>query len=284
MRYFAGIVGCALSFVFFGWLGLAAAILVSSTVLAFAPGKSAFWERLNVGGESENSGWNQGTQREEVVISDVAFRSFFQAAGHIAKSDGKVSAEEINLATQVMTRLSLTSSYREIAVDCFNEGKSSSFDLNRCLNRLQSTVGVNRIAGLVLFEALVEMSEADGLTEAKVGVLLLYARAVGVRQQEAQAFILQRQHNRQTYDRSGYQRPVQDRSADELANAYRVLGVDSTDSDSSIKMAYRRLMQESHPDRLHAMNLPEFLMDAAHKKTQDIQAAWETVKRVRGIT
>ena len=69
-----------------------------------------------------------------------------------------------------------------------------------------------------------------------------------------------------------------------LSKAYRVLGVESTESDSKVKMAYRRLIQESHPDRLHAMNLPDFLMDAAHKKTQEIQAAWETVKQARGIT
>lgn len=273
-------------------MGLAASIFAVSLWLAFAPNKSASESRFRSGDRFQQSGWNRtmnpfgDDQPEQVEITDLAFRSFFQIAGCIAKSDGRISSQEIELASRVMEKLSLTERYREIAIQCFSEGKSPNFNLDRTLDQIQSSLGMNRVAGAVLFETMVEMSEADGLTEDKIRILFLYAQAVGIRQREAEAYIANR--NSRTYSRSSgnseSESPNQFESSNTLSNAYRVLGVNSSESDSKVKMAYRRLMQESHPDRLHAMKLPEFLMDAAHKKTQEIQAAWETVKQARGIT
>lgn len=271
---------------------MAAGILVSSVWLAFASGNVNRSGKFRSGEWFQQSNWNQSSnpfedhQPEQVEITDVAFRSFFQIAGCIAKSDGRISSEEIELASQVMEKLSLTRPYRTIAVQCFNEGKSPNFNLDRTLDQIQSSLGLNRVAGAVLFEAMVEMSEADGLTEDKIRILFLYAQSVGLRQREAKEYFAHR--GSRTYSRStddsGDQSRAQPETSNALNNAYRILGVNSSESDGQVKMAYRRLIQESHPDRLHAMKLPEFLMDAAHKKTQEIQAAWETVKQARGIT
>lgn len=294
MRYFTAVATVALSLFFFGFWGLAVGIFVASAVLAFAPRSSNTQGRFQTGERFRQMGWGQTSnpfedhQEEHVEITDIAFRSFFQIAGYIAKSDGRISSEEIQLASQVMERLSLTLPLREIAIQCFNEGKSPSFNLDRTLDQIRSRLGLNRIAGAVLFEAMVEMSEADGLTRDKIQILFQYAQSVGIRPREAQEYIAQR--SGRTYSHSTYggdesrSRTQADSQKNTLSNAYRILGVESTESDSKVKMAYRRLMQESHPDRLHAMNLPDFLMDAAHKKTQEIQAAWETVKQARGIT
>lgn len=292
MRYFAAFIACALSLFFFGFWGLATSILAVSLWLAFAPSKSDSRSGFRSGERFQRSGWNRATdpfgngQPEQVEITDIAFRSFFQIAGCIAKSDGRISSEEIELASRVMEKLSLTRPYRETAIQCFNEGKSPNFNLDRTLDQIQSSLGLNRVAGAVLFETMVQMSEADGLTEDKIRILFLYAQAVGIRQREAQAYFANRNSRTYEHSTSNSERksPSPSKPSNTLSNAYRVLGVESSESDSQVKMAYRRLMQESHPDRLHAMKLPEFLMDAAHKKTQEIQAAWETVKQARGIT
>lgn len=292
MRYFTAVATVALSLLFFGFWGLAVGIFVASAVLAFAPRKNQSQGRFQSGERFREMGWGQGSnpfenrQTEHVEITDLAFRSFFQIAGYIAKSDGRISPEEIHLASQVMERLSLTLPLREVAIQCFNEGKSPSFNLDRTLDQIRSQLGLNRVAGAVLFEAMVEMSEADGLTQDKIQILFQYAQSVGIRPREAQEYIAQR--SARSYSHSSSEdtgrRSQPSPEQNTLSKAYRVLGVESTESDSKVKMAYRRLIQESHPDRLHAMNLPDFLMDAAHKKTQEIQAAWETVKQARGIT
>ena len=294
MRYFTAFATVVLSLFFFGFWGLALGIFVASAVLAFAPRNPESQRRFKSGERFRQMGWGQASnpfadqQQEHVEITDIAFRSFFQIAGYIAKSDGRISSEEIQLASQVMERLSLTIPLREIAVQCFNEGKSPGFNLARTLDQIQSRLGLNRVAGAVLFEAMVEMSEADGLTEAKVQILYQYAQSVGIRAREAQEYIAQRNagpYRQSSYRDTGNQSRTQTGTEqNSLSKAYKVLGVESSETDKKVKMAYRRLIQESHPDRLHAMNLPDFLMDAAHKKTQEIQAAWETVKQARGIT
>ncbi|MCY4142443.1 MAG: co-chaperone DjlA [Gammaproteobacteria bacterium] len=280
MRYFTAIAACVILSLFLGWWGLAIGVFVASAVLAFSPRKPSLWNRLNISGRSQSDFSASSQDPREVVITDVAFRSFFQIAGCLAKSDGRISAEEIELATRVMEQLSLSPQYREIAVQCFTEGKNPTFDFERTLNRLQSMLGLNRLAGIVLYEAMLDICEADGFTQQKIVMLLQYAQALGLRQHEAREFILQRQ----SFDDTGQRTTQTSQSSTELANAYQTLGVNAQDSDAHVKKSYRRLIQQSHPDRLHAMNLPEFLMDAAHRKTQEIQAAWETVKKVRGIS
>ena len=71
--------------------------------------------------------------------------------------------------------------------------------------------------------------------------------------------------------------------ADQLAEAYEILGVPRTATDAEVKRAYRKLMSENHPDKLVARGLPESMLEVAKQKTQAIQAAWERVRESRGM-
>ena len=66
-----------------------------------------------------------------------------------------------------------------------------------------------------------------------------------------------------------------------LEDAYQVLGVESSASDTQIKTAYRRLMNRHHPDKLVAKGLPEEMMKLATDKTQEIQSSWEQIREHR---
>ncbi|MFA7388435.1 MAG: co-chaperone DjlA, partial [Thiohalobacteraceae bacterium] len=44
----------------------------------------------------------------------------------------------------------------------------------------------------------------------------------------------------------------------------------------------RRLMNQHHPDKLVAKGLPEEMVSLATEKTQEIKAAYETIKAARG--
>ena len=67
-----------------------------------------------------------------------------------------------------------------------------------------------------------------------------------------------------------------------LSNAYAVLGIKKTASDNDLKKAYRRLMNQHHPDKLVAKGLPEEMMKIATEKTQEIKLAYEQIKEARG--
>ena len=69
--------------------------------------------------------------------------------------------------------------------------------------------------------------------------------------------------------------------SDRLAAAYDLLGVSADVSDADLKKAYRRQMNQHHPDKLVAKGLPEEMMDIATAKTQEIKAAYELIKSQR---
>jgi DnaJ like chaperone protein len=67
----------------------------------------------------------------------------------------------------------------------------------------------------------------------------------------------------------------------ELAAAYETLGVGTAADDAEVKRAYRRLMNQHHPDKLVAKGLPEEMVKLATEKTQQIRTAYERIKRAR---
>lgn len=247
------------------------------------------------------------SQREsdQVTITETGFNTFFQIAGHISKSDGRVSNLEIRHANNFMDRLSLNSTQRRVAIASFNDGKSSTFDLKRCLEKLRASTGMGTLARELLFEAMVNLAAIDGVNDTKNALLLAYADALGIASQTAQNYIARhhhsyweqyssyeshrehfrqrRQHSRNdSYSRSESGRQTSTQT-EELKVAYETLGVSRHDSDSTIKRAYQRKIAETHPDKFEGKDLPAFLIEAATAKASEINEAWDTIKKSRRL-
>jgi DnaJ like chaperone protein len=54
-------------------------------------------------------------------------------------------------------------------------------------------------------------------------------------------------------------------------------------AESEIKVAYRKLVREHHPDRLIAKGVPKEFIDVANEKLATINAAWDRISRERNI-
>ena len=63
----------------------------------------------------------------------------------------------------------------------------------------------------------------------------------------------------------------------------KFLGLRRAASDGEVTKAYRRLMNQNHPDKLHARGLPESMMKLAEEKTHQIRAAYEVLREARGM-
>jgi DnaJ like chaperone protein len=61
------------------------------------------------------------------------------------------------------------------------------------------------------------------------------------------------------------------------------LGCSSSDSDEIVKKAYRRLVNEYHPDKNASRGLPEEFEKLAADKFREIQQAYEAIRRERGF-
>ena len=79
----------------------------------------------------------------------------------------------------------------------------------------------------------------------------------------------------------GQDRPRQAQRTD-LEAAYQALGVAPGAPDQEIKTAYRRLMNEHHPDKLVAKGLPDEMLEMAKDRAREINAAYDLIKQSRG--
>ncbi len=67
------------------------------------------------------------------------------------------------------------------------------------------------------------------------------------------------------------------------ADHYATLGVTRAATDDAIRAAWKQLVRENHPDGLAAKGVPPEFVARATEKVANINAAWDRVKRERGL-
>lgn len=220
-------------------------------------------------------------------VQPLFMQLLFTTMGRLAKSDGRVSEEEISHVENVIKTMGLDANGRQQAIDWFRQGVQQSTDLNALLQDFAQLSRGRLQLRRALLEMLLQQAMIDGqLHPNEEQLLLQVAEALGV---PAAAFrlILQQlkaQHNfHQHYQHQGqHNSGAYTVRKDVLAEAYQVLGVQAGDSDAVVKKAYRKRMSENHPDKLIAQGLPEAAIKQATEKSQVIQQAYETIKKHRG--
>ena len=68
-----------------------------------------------------------------------------------------------------------------------------------------------------------------------------------------------------------------------LEKAYSILKSNSTDDNATLKKNYRKLVKQHHPDIMSGRGESQSIIDEATKKLQEINEAYEIVKKDRGI-
>ncbi|WP_420349746.1 TerB family tellurite resistance protein [Pelagibius sp.] len=67
------------------------------------------------------------------------------------------------------------------------------------------------------------------------------------------------------------------------SDPFRILGVDRDADDAAVKAAHRKLVVENHPDRLVAQGMPPEFVEMANEKLAKINAAYDEIRKLRGI-
>jgi DnaJ like chaperone protein len=65
-------------------------------------------------------------------------------------------------------------------------------------------------------------------------------------------------------------------------NAYKILEISKSATDDEVKKAYRKMAKKYHPDKLQGLGKEH--VKGAEEKFQSIQAAYESIKKERGIS
>jgi len=69
----------------------------------------------------------------------------------------------------------------------------------------------------------------------------------------------------------------------DAGDPYNILGVSRDMDNAAIKSAYRRLVRDSHPDRLIAKGMPAEAIAIANQRLAVINAAYDRIRKERGI-
>lgn len=85
------------------------------------------------------------------------------------------------------------------------------------------------------------------------------------------------------FDSAAFERVTAISTNGEPEDPYRVLGVTPDATDADVKAAHRKLVIENHPDKLIAQGLPEEFVELANKKLAAINAAYDKIKKHRGL-
>jgi DnaJ like chaperone protein len=235
-------------------------------------------------------------QEKQKEVQKVFFYTTFAALGHIAKADGRVTQEEIHMATVLMDEMRLSKVQRKYAKQYFTEGKQANFDLSAAISNLVKVCHHNRNLLKLFADIQYRAAKVDGLTQKKIKSLDVIFSHLGFAPLHKQyRFYQDYEFNtadsttgKQNSSSSGksysssstsYSKP-----SSPLDWAYALLELPHSATKSEIKRAYRKLMSQNHPDKLIAQGLPEEMIKMATDKTQKIQKAYEQIKKHRGFS
>lgn len=211
-------------------------------------------------------------------VQTAFFTATFSVMGHLAKADGRVSEDEIEMAGLVMDRMELDETMRRTAVRLFGEGKEADFPLDAVIEQFRKECRGRRTLIQMFIEIQLQAGYADGrLDPAEERLLLRICRLLHFPE------LLFRQLERMIQAEIHGVRGGTKASGMDPKDAYAILNIDPSASDAEVKKAYRRLTSQHHPDKLVAKGLPEEMMKLAQEKTHEIRQAYEALKKARGF-
>ena len=115
---------------------------------------------------------------------------------------------------------------------------------------------------LQLLHYLFGIAEADGvITPEELGVINTISDSMGILDSDFQS--------------------VKAMFIRETDSAYKILGIEPAATDEDVKRAYREMAKKNHPDLVSSSG--EEVRKASEKKFQEINAAYETIKKQRGM-
>ncbi|MBN1238744.1 MAG: co-chaperone DjlA [Gammaproteobacteria bacterium] len=211
----------------------------------------------------------------------------FAAMGALCKADSVVTPNEIRAAEAMFDRLRLSPEQRESAKAAFNRGKAPEFDLDGEVAKFARAARGNVLLLQMFLQVQLMAVAADGAVHpAEHEMLVRMARGLGLSEMDVrrlEALLRAGGGAGPAGAGAGAGGYAGASPGQRLGDAYEALGVSASASDTEIKRAYRRLMNENHPDKLASRGLPESMREIAEERTREISTAYKLIKEARGL-
>lgn len=200
-----------------------------------------------------------------------ARHALFYCLGYLAKADGRITESDIRFAENLMQGLQLAPGARRRAIRRFHQGRDavelSALRLTgfRLLGPWRSNT--NLLLGLCLCHGAQLFGAPERPRRYRCeDAFYRLGLPLGVLDR------IFRHYREQVWISEPPPKP------ESLQDAYHILGVQSADSFTDMKRAYRREVSRYHPDKL-GNNLPPAEEARARDQLLRLQQAWEVIKR-----
>ena len=214
---------------------------------------------------------NRGRQQ----IQQVFFKTIFSLLGHLAKADGRVSEDEIQTTRSIMQQMRLNQQQKQQAQQFFSQGKEDDFHIDSLLDEYGQVSHQNKMLTQMLLEVLILGALADGeLHPNEKSILSHVFSRLGFSENDLERMLAMVQGQQDFHSGSTHAGKSREQM---LKEAYDVLNVTADASQGEVKKAYRRQMNQHHPDKLVSRGMPEEMVKMATEKTQEIKAAYELI-------
>ena len=193
----------------------------------------------------------------------------------VSKADGKVCELEAELLKHTFTDISShfenSTEIREKLKEIYSKEKES-FDNT-----------------IVICEKLLKISKSDYSKRLKVMEYLINLAFIDKEFSKTEFMITEDISNALKIKKSDFEEIINvfeifyrnqaDNKAVTLEDAYKTLGVESSDDMSTVKKKYRVLVKKHHPDIVTGQGASQSIIEEATRKLQEVNEAYELIKK-----
>jgi DnaJ like chaperone protein len=178
----------------------------------------------------------------------------------VMKADDRVMKSELNYVKQYFVQNFGEESARE-AIKMLRDLLKQNIPVKDVCHQIRQNMDYS--SRLQLLHFLYGVANADGqVHESELNTIELIASALGI----------------SLNDRNS----IKSMFIEDTHYAYKILEVDPEASDTEVKKAYRKMANKYHPDKVS--HLGEDFQNAANKKFQKVNEAYEKIKQERNMT
>lgn len=216
---------------------------------------------------------NFSVSKEALQKSELGL--FVALVAKVAKADGKVDALEAELIGIMFDDISgifpEPTKTKDILKEIFSEQKERYDNLQEIAQTLGNAIQRDKAKQHQFMGFLIQLAFVDGeVSKSEDEVLQTIAEAFSFDPKAYHAIFEQ------------FEKMIKNiHPKANIADAYKVLGVNESDDLDTIKKAYRSLVKQFHPDIIKSQGKDDAYMQEATAKTQEINQAYEMIKKAR---
>lgn len=217
-------------------------------------------------------------QLKKISSSKESFRKsefglFIALVAKVAKADGRVQELEAQLIgimfddiSKIFPNKERTRTYLK---EIFNEEKERLDDTKEIAKALGIALGKGRLKRRQFVEFLIQLAFVDnGISKEEDKILREIVTELKFTPDEYMLMVAK------------FENMIQNKQQTMTTQeACKILGVSESDDISSIKKSYRKLVRKYHPDIIKSQDKDEAYMEEATAKTQELNQAYEILKK-----